>query len=89
MSIPTLPSTFSSPRRLTSFRKIEPHDLVLSKYVAGRDKDRAFARVALAHRLVLAGTLLDRLDEMPVDAATKARLRVLIEHDAAGATILP
>lgn len=31
---------------------VEPHDLVLSKYVANRDKDRVFCRSALRHGAV-------------------------------------
>ena len=46
---------------------LDAHDLVLSKYVAGREKDGRFARAALASKLVLAATLLERLDAMPID----------------------
>jgi hypothetical protein len=42
---------------------LEPHDLVLSKYAAGREKDDRFVRVALAHRLVNEAILLDRLHD--------------------------
>ena len=31
---------------------LEPHDLVISKCVAGREKDRDYVRAALRHRLV-------------------------------------
>jgi hypothetical protein len=61
---------------------LEPHDLVLSKYVAGRDKDRRFARAALAAGLIHEQTLLERLESMPLDPPTIDRLRLLIAADA-------
>lgn len=47
---------------------LEPHDLVLSKCVAGRKKDLAFARAALAAGLVRRELLEGRIDALPVDA---------------------
>jgi hypothetical protein len=60
---------------------LEPHDLVLSKYVAGRAKDRRFALDALAHGIVSAEVLLDRLKRTPIDDATQARIRQLLASD--------
>lgn len=51
---------------------LEPHDLVVSKLIAGRDKDHAFARVALAHGLVDRGVLEARLADTEVDDARRA-----------------
>lgn len=61
---------------------LEPHDLVISKYVAGREKDREYVRVALRHRLVDAATLLGRLAQTPVDAVARARIAALVEADS-------
>jgi hypothetical protein len=47
---------------------LEPHDLVVSKLVAGREKDRIFAAALLDAGLILASTLIERphrLDELP------------------------
>lgn len=43
---------------------LEIHDLVLSKLVAGREKDLRFARAAAAHALVDRAILTDRLQTM-------------------------
>jgi hypothetical protein len=64
---------------------LEAHDLVLSKYVASRDKDDRFVRAALAHRLVRADVLLERLPAMPLDDEARERLRRRILGDARSA----
>lgn len=46
---------------------LEVHDLVLSKYVAGREKDLEFAAAAARHGLVARDELLRRLATMPID----------------------
>jgi hypothetical protein len=61
---------------------LEPHDLVVSKYVAGREKDRDYARAALRHGLVGRTTLLERLAVTPIESEQRARLRAQIEADA-------
>ena len=45
---------------------LEPHDLVVAKYVAGREKDRDYVRAAARHRLVEQTTLLERLEGTPI-----------------------
>ncbi len=60
---------------------LEPHDLVVSKYVAGREKDRRFGRDALARKIVDVETLIGRLAATPVDDATRARLAQNIRAD--------
>lgn len=40
---------------------LEPHDLVVAKTVAGREKDLRFLRDALRHGIVQRDTLLERL----------------------------
>ncbi len=62
---------------------LEPHDLVISKYVASREKDRDYVRAALRHRLVDPSVLLDRLAETPVDAPTRERLARQVQADSA------
>lgn len=54
---------------------LEPHDLVLAKLVAGREKDFAFAEEALRNRLVRRSVLVRRLEEVRVDEAVRERLR--------------
>lgn len=60
---------------------LEAHDLVLSKYVASRDKDRRFARAALRYGLVRPGALLERLDAMPITPESRDRIRTAIDSD--------
>lgn len=60
---------------------LEVHDLLLSKYVAGRDKDRRFARDAFRFGLALSATVLARLADLPVDDATKARIEAFVLAD--------
>lgn len=53
---------------------LEPHDLVLSKCVAGRERDWEFAATALRAGLVEGDELLRRAQDLPVDHGTLARL---------------
>jgi hypothetical protein len=62
---------------------LEPHDLVVSKYAAAREKDRDYVRAALRHGLVKRETLLERLDQITLDIEGRERLRKMIEADAA------
>jgi Nucleotidyltransferase of unknown function (DUF6036) len=61
---------------------LEPHDLVLAKCVAGRERDWEFAREALAHHLVDAQVLLGRIDDLPVDEEHRHHIRVRLEATA-------
>jgi hypothetical protein len=61
---------------------LEAHDLVLSKYVAAREKDNRFARAALAAGLVSPDTLAERLASLPIDEQGKERIRRRIRADA-------
>ena len=61
---------------------LEPHDLVLSKYVAGRDKDRRFARDALRFNVVQQNELESRLAGMAIDAERKRAILESIRLDA-------
>jgi hypothetical protein len=62
---------------------LEVHDLVLSKYVASREKDREFNRAAIRHGFVRRDVLLDRLGSMDVDPGLRLAMREHIEGDFA------
>jgi hypothetical protein len=53
---------------------LEPHDLVISKCVAAREKHRDYVRAAVRHRLVDRDTLLQRLARTPIDEAHRSRI---------------
>ena len=59
---------------------LEAHDLVLSKLVAGREKDLAFARAAARHALIDRGTLERRLAETELDGALRAAVAVRVRR---------
>jgi hypothetical protein len=61
---------------------LEPHDLVLAKCVAGRERDWEFAREALAHHLVDTRVLLGRIDDLPVDEEHRRNVRMSFEATA-------
>jgi hypothetical protein len=60
---------------------LEPHDLVIAKYVARREKDLAFNRALARRRIVNRERLLQLVDSTPVDKATRERIRSDIESD--------
>jgi hypothetical protein len=62
---------------------LEPHDLVVSKYVAGREKDRDYVRAAIRHQLVRPDTLRERLARTRLDDAQRTRIGAEIAADAA------
>ena len=64
---------------------LEVHDLVISKYAAGREKDGRFNRAAVTHGLVDYAVLIERLDTLAVDSAGRQRIRAAIEADFAAA----
>jgi hypothetical protein len=64
---------------------LEVHDLVLSKYVASRDKDREFNRAAVRHGFVQRQVLLARLAMMDLAPVLQQILREQIETDLAAA----
>jgi hypothetical protein len=51
---------------------LEAHDLVISKLVAGRDKDRRYVGAAACHGLVVLATLRQRLDVTPLAPEERA-----------------
>lgn len=63
---------------------LEPHDLVIAKYVARREKDITFNRELARRGIVTAKRLLQLLETTPVEASVRERVRRDIEHDFAG-----
>lgn len=60
---------------------LELHDLLISKYVANREKDRRYCRAAASAGLAQRKTLEDRLAETRVDDATRELIQNLIASD--------
>jgi hypothetical protein len=58
---------------------LEPHDLVLAKCVAGRERDWEFAGEALAHGLVDAQLLLGRAEDLPVEDEQRRHVHARLE----------
>ena len=58
---------------------LEPHDLVLSKCAAGRERDWDYAREAMRAGLVEREELLARVPGLPLDDSTKEHIRRMIE----------
>ncbi len=68
-------------------RCLDPHDLVVSKLVAGREKDIEFATSLIAHEFVDAATLLDRADLLERPNAVIKRVRNLVLRCASGGAL--
>lgn len=62
---------------------LDPHDLAIAKYVARREKDRAFTRELAHRRLVERERLLMLVAKTPVDEEVRKRIRADIEADFA------
>jgi len=60
---------------------LEIHDLVLSKYVANREKDQEFIAAAIAHGMVDHAELARRLPAMPIDPDARAQIAAAIDAD--------
>jgi hypothetical protein len=60
---------------------LEIHDLALSKYVAGRDKDLNFTRELARHHLTDHSTLLERLRATTLEPALARLVKGRIERD--------
>ncbi|HXM70592.1 MAG TPA: DUF6036 family nucleotidyltransferase [Thermoanaerobaculia bacterium] len=58
---------------------LEVHDLLVSKAIAGREKDLAFLADAARHRLARAEILLERLATVEADPATLHSARAAIQ----------
>ena len=60
---------------------LDPHDLAIAKYAAGRDKDRVFTRELATRGLVAQDRLKVLLDETPVSEEVRDRIRSQIARD--------
>jgi len=65
---------------------LEVHDLVLSKYAAGREKDHDFIAAAIAHRMVDRSVLEGRLADLPISDEHRARIAARMRADFATAS---
>ena len=59
---------------------LEIHDLVISKWVAGRPKDVRFIEAVARHQMAEPETLRARLVETPIDPATRQRIEAGIRR---------
>jgi hypothetical protein len=64
---------------------LEVHDLAISKYVAGRDKDLRFTRELARHRMTRRATLMERLGATPLDGTRRKLVAGRIARDFAAA----
>ena len=62
---------------------LDPNDLAISKYVAGRPKDRVFTRELARRRITSCTTLLERLECTPVPGELRDKLKFIIAADFA------
>lgn len=62
---------------------LELHDLVLAKYVAGREKDHDYIRVAIAHGLLDRHELEGRAQTLAIDDVRRVQILARIGRDFA------
>jgi hypothetical protein len=60
---------------------LEVHDLAISKYVAGRDKDREFTKELARHSMTQRKTLLARERDTDLSAELRKVVKARIERD--------
>lgn len=60
---------------------LEVHDLVASKYAAGREKDRDFVRAVIRHQMVSHDILRDRISTLPLPSDRRRHLMQIVEGD--------
>lgn len=63
---------------------LEVNDFAISKYVAGREKDREFTRELARHAMTDKATLLTRFDRTNIDPVLRKVVRGRIERDFLG-----
>jgi len=71
IAIPARPGSDRAPVGLF----LEPHDLVLAKCAAGRQRDWDYAFEAIGAGLVDVDTLLARVDDLPVEESLREEIR--------------
>lgn len=62
---------------------LDPHDLAIAKYVAGRDKDMVFNRELARRGIIKRERLLTLLKQTPIDPPVRERIEAGIERDFA------
>jgi hypothetical protein len=62
---------------------LEVHDLAVSKYVAGRERDREFTQTLARCQMTKQGTLLDRLRRAPITNVLRDQIAAVISRDFA------
>ena len=62
---------------------LDPHDLAIAKYVAGREKDIAFNREMVARGIVVQEQLVDLLEATAINDRVRDRIRACIGRDFA------
>lgn len=62
---------------------MEPHDVVLAKCVAGRERDWEFARDAIRHSVVDADELVRRAADLPLPVGRRAEIAAMLRQLAA------
>jgi len=62
---------------------LDPHDLAMAKYVAGREKDLAFNREMAIHGFIDRERLRALVDDLPVEASMQELVRARIERSFA------
>jgi hypothetical protein len=67
---------------------LEPHDLAIWKYAAGREKDVVFARELAGRGIVSNDRLLALLDQTPVSEEIRRRIRAHIARDFTAGGVL-
>jgi hypothetical protein len=67
---------------------LDPHDLAILKYVAGREKDIAFNRGIVARGIIAQERPLDLLDKTAIDEEIRDRVRATIAKDFAASKVL-
>jgi len=59
---------------------LEPHDLFVSKLVAWREKDQLFLKGMLRHKFAKPGTILERIEQLPVSTSHKRELAAALKR---------
>jgi hypothetical protein len=67
---------------------LDPHDLAIAKYAAGREKDVVFNRELAARGIVSHDRLLALLEQTPVSEEARRRIRDYVDRDFAAAKVM-
>ncbi len=67
---------------------LDPHDLAIAKYAAGREKDIAFNREMVVRGIVIQEQLLDLLETTAIDDKVRDRVRACIARDFEASKVL-